>query len=111
MDHPAPAELQPCAVRAADVELGRGFGEGEVRGTEPRTEVRAEERLGEGLDRAREVREGDAAVHDQTFELVEDGHVGGVGGVPPEHPPGHDGVDRRRLLLHHPDLHRRRMGA
>ena len=33
------------------------------------------------------------------------------GGVPPEDAARHDDVDGWRLLLHHPDLHRRRVGA
>ena len=42
---------------------------------------RAEERLGERLDRAGQIGEGDAAVDDQALDLVEHRHVGGVGGV------------------------------
>ena len=35
----------------------------------------------------------------------------GVGGVAAVHPARHDRVDRRLLRLHHPDLHRRGVGA
>ena len=94
--HAAAAELQPGAVGALQVVLGRRLREREVRGPQPRRVARAEVGLRERLDRAGQVGEGDAAVDDETFDLVEDRHVGGVGRVLAEHPAGHDGVDRRR---------------
>ena len=43
--------------------------------------------------RAGQVGEGDVAVDHQALDLVEHRHVGGVGGVLPEHPARHDHVD------------------
>ena len=71
----------------------------------------AEERLGERLDRARQVGERDVAVDDEPLDLVEHGHVRGVGRVATEHAAGGDDVDRRRLVEHRADLHRRRVRA
>ena len=109
--HAAPAELQPGAVGSLDVELGRRLGEREVRRPQARRVARPEVGLGEGLDGAGQVGEGDAPVDDQPLDLVEDRHVGGVGRVAPVDAAGHDDVDGRRLALHHPDLHGRRVGA
>ncbi len=89
-----------------DVELGRRLGEREVAGAQAAGEALTEEGLGEGLDRAGQVGEGDAAVDHQALDLVEDGEVGGIGGLVTEHPPRHDHVDRWGRRLHHPDLHR-----
>ena len=75
----------------------------------------AEVGLGEGLDGAGQVAEGDAAVDDQPLDLVEDREVAGVGRVEPEALARHHGVDRQRAvahrLLHQVDLHRRGVGA
>jgi hypothetical protein len=60
----------------------------------------------ERLDGAGQVGEGDAAVDDESLDLMEDGHVRGVGRVAPEHTAGHHDVERRGLLLHHANLHR-----
>ena len=84
---------------------------GKYDGPQPRGEVAAEERLGERVERAGQVGEGDVAVDHQALDLVEHRHVGGVGGVLPEHPAGHDHVEGRLLAGHHPHLHRRGVGA
>ncbi len=109
--HAAPAELEPRSVGTLDVVLRRWLGEREVRRPQPRAELPPEVRLGELVDRAREVAERDAAVDDEPFDLVEHRHVGGIGRVAPEHGARHDRVDRRWLRLHHADLHGRRVRA
>ena len=79
MHHAAAAELQPLARRRLDVELGRGLGEREVARPQSGSEVGTEERLGERVDRAGEVGQGDAPIDHQTLELVEHGEVRRVG--------------------------------
>ena len=111
VDHPAPAELDPVTVRALDVELRRRLGEREVARPQARREAGPEERLRERLDRSGQVGHRDVAVDDESFDLVEHGHVRGVGRVAPEHPPRRDDVDRRLGGEHRADLHRRRVGA
>ena len=68
MHHAAAAELEPFARRRLDVELGRRFGEREVARPQPGSEVGAEERLGERVDRAGEIGQRDAPVDDQALE-------------------------------------------
>ena len=109
--HPAAAQLEEGAVGEDDVELGGRLGEREVRGPQAGGEVAAEVGLGEGLDGAGEVGEGDAAVDDQALDLVEDREVGGVGRVLAEHPARHHRVVRRRARGHDAHLHRRGVGA
>ena len=106
MDHAAAAQLEPRPVGALDVELGRRLGEREVGRPEPGLDVRSEVGLREGVDRARQVPERDAAVDHQALDLVEDGEVGRVGGLVAVHPSRHDRVERGRMGLHEPDLHR-----
>ena len=95
VDHPAPAQLEEGAVGPDDVVLGRRLGEGEVGRAEAGREVAAEVGLGERVEGAGQVGEGDVAVDDQPLDLVEHRHVGGVGGVLAEHPAGHDRVEGR----------------
>ena len=122
VDHPAAAQLDPARLRAhpaalalaedaGDLELGRRLGEREERRPQPGVDVGAEVGVGERLDGAGQVAEGDAPVDDQPLDLVEDGQVAGVGRVPAVGPAGGDDVDRRRLRRHHPDLHGRGVGA
>ena len=84
VDHAAATELEPRPVGALDIELGRRLGEREVRRSQAARELRPEVRLGERLDRAGEIAERDAAIDDESLDLMEHGHVRGVGGVPPE---------------------------
>ena len=48
---------------------------------------------------------------EQPLDLMERVQVARVVVVAPVHAPGHDDRDRRRVLLHRTDLHRRRVGA
>ena len=109
MPHPPSSSHSPLG--RPDVELARRLGEREVARPQARREPGPEERLGERLDRAGEVGEGDVAVDDEPFDLVEHGHVGGVGRVAPEAATRDDDVQRRLLGEHGADLDRRRVGA
>ena len=111
MHHAAAAELEPRTVGARDVELGRGLGEREVAGPEAALHLGAEEGLDELVDGAGEVAHRDALVDHQAFDLVEGGQVGCIGGVGAERAPRSDDVDRRLLVLHGADLHRRGVAA
>ena len=64
---------------------------------------------GELQQRPLEVGEGDVLVHRQALDLVELGRVGGVV-VGPVDASGDDHVQRRRVGLHRPHLHRRGVG-
>src|SRR5919202_1753335 len=121
VDHPAAAQLDPArlgahpappalAEDARDLELGGGLGEGEERRPEAGVDVRPEVGGGERFDGAGQVAEGDAPVHGQPLNLVEDGEVAGVGGIPAVAAPRHDHVDGWHLGLHDSDLNRRGVG-
>ena len=126
VDHAAPAQLDPARVRAGaaalaeaegagDLELGRRLGEREVRRPQARLHALAEVGLGEGLDRAGEVAEGDVAIDHQPLDLVEHRQVPCVGGVEAEALPRHHGVNGQRVVpdgpFHQVDLDRGRVGA
>ena len=92
VEHPAAAEFDPPAEgagatsrtatdRAGDLELGRRLGEGEVARAQSRGDVGTEVRAGEGLDDAREVPERDAAIDDQSLDLMKRREVARVGRV------------------------------
>ena len=105
--HAAAAQFEPAAVGQADVEFGRWFREREVGGAQAGVDFGAEEGVHELVDGASQVTHGDALVDDKAFELVERRQVGGIGGVGAEGAAGSDDVDRRLLVLHSADLHRR----
>src|SRR5699024_7281212 len=67
-----------AAHETLHVHLGRGLGEGEVGSAEARAQPFTEDGADEGVDGAAQVGQGDAPVHDQAFELVEDRSVRGV---------------------------------
>ena len=73
--------------------------------------ARAEIGIRKGLDGASQVAEGDAPVDDESFNLVKNRQVAGIGGIPPVAPPGHHRVNRWRLGLHQPDLDGRGVGS
>ena len=78
---------------------------------EPQFHFLAEQFLKHKLDRALEVGHRHVPVHVQALDLVEGRVVRGVGGVAAVHAARHDDADRRRGLLHHANLHGRRVGA
>ena len=94
------------AVEAGDVDLDARLGEGEEMRSQPNLTLLTEDRPGEGQQRALEVCHRDVGVDGEALDLVKLGRVGGVG-IRAVDPSGHDDVDRRGLLLHCPDLHRR----
>ena len=55
-----------AALKAADIDLHAGLGEGEVRGTQAGAGVLAEQLLHKGVQRALQVAQGDALIHDKT---------------------------------------------
>ena len=63
------------------------------------------------VERALQVAEGDVGVDAEAFDLVEDGRVGGVGGLIAVDLAGDDQAQRRGLLQHGADLHGRGVGA
>ena len=82
VDHAAAQNLQPAraladrtalaaAEVARDVDLGRGFGEGEVRRTHPDGRLFAEEFFGEEQQRLFQVGERNPFVDVKSFDLVE----------------------------------------
>ena len=72
--------------------------------------VVAEDRAREGQQRAAQVGERDVLVDREALDLVELRRVRGVG-VAPVRAAGDDDVERRRLQLHRPHLHRRGVRA
>ena len=99
-----------AALKAADIDLHTGLGEGEVRGTQAGAGVLAEQLLHKGVQRALQVAQGDALIHDQAFHLVEHGAVGGIG-IGTEHTAGDQHLDGRLLAVHGADLAAGGLGA
>src|SRR6516165_6716784 len=129
IDHAAASDLDPAlrpahptriAARlgrsaAADVAFHRyvtgRLGEREVVGPEPRAQPHAEHRVHERLDRPAQVGHGQALVHREPLDLVEDRAVRGVQRIVPVDPARADHVQRRRAGQHGPDLDRRGLRA
>ena len=99
------------AEDAGDLDVGAGFGEGEEAGEEAGFDVGAEEGLHGVVERALEVGEGDVGVDAEAFDLMEDGGVGGVGGVVAVDFAGDDDADGRGLRDHGADLDGAGVGA
>ena len=100
-----------AAEDAGDLDVGAGFGEGEEAGEEAGFDVGAEEGLHGVVERALEVGEGDVGVDAEAFDLMEDGGVGGVGGVVAVDLAGDDDADGRGLRDHGADLDGAGVGA
>ena len=100
VDHPAAAPLDPARAVAVlgepDVELRRRLGEREVRRPPAGDRVGAEQRAGQVVEGAAQVRHGQPAVDRQALDLVEDRGVRRVELVGPVDPAGRHDVDRRR---------------
>jgi hypothetical protein len=122
IDHAAAEEFDPATVfalaaalasaeDAGDLHVGAGLGEREERWEEAGFDIRTEERFHGVVERALEIREGDVGVDAEAFDLVEDGRVGGVGGVVAVDFAGDDDADRWGLSDHGADLHGAGVGA
>lgn len=101
------AEAAPLATAdaARDIGLGARLGKGEEVRAKARLALLAEELLDEVVERALEITEGDALVHNETLNLVELRQVRGIGDVVAVHLARADHVDGGLLLLH--DVHLR----
>ena len=121
VDHPGAEHLHPIlgaaddppAVfpRPADMDVGRRLGEREIaRDHADRDVVALEEGLEEGLQRPLQMAKVDRPVDHQPLDLVEHRRVGRVA-VRAIDPPRRDQPQRRAMLLHCADLHRRGVGA
>ena len=121
VDHAGAEDLEPVVALAdpelaagegaADVDLGRGLGEGEVAGAELELDaVDLEEGAAELLEHPLQVGHGDVAVDGEALDLVEHRRVGlvVVGAVDPA---GGDDAAGDAVRLHVADLHRRGVGA
>ena len=75
------------ADEAFQVDLGRGLGEGEVVGSDPSPRL-TEHDACEMIKSSAQMTEGDALVHGQSLDLVEDGQMRGVVLIGPVDPPG-----------------------
>ena len=102
-------------LAAADVALhghvGGRLGEREVVRPQPGPQAGAEQRVDERLDRAAQVGHGQALVHRQALDLVEDRQVGGVQRLVPVDLARAHHVERQRPGEQAPDLHGRGVGA
>ena len=120
MHHAGPQHFQPVVALAhlhgaafpgtLDVDLGRGFGEGEMGGAEAGLHSRAEIGREEFLEHPFQIRHGDIAVDRQAFDLVEHRRMRLVV-IGTVHATRRNRADWRALRFHRPDLHRRGMGA
>src|SRR3990172_6913305 len=104
-------DLEPAAVLERHVDLGGGLGEREERRTEAHLQVVGLEEPAEKVRvDALQVREADAAVDPQPFDLVEHRRVRRVA-VHAISAPGRDDLDRRRVSPRVTHLHRTRVRA
>ena len=104
------AQPTAAADAALHVHLGGRLGEREERRAEARAR-RAEESLGEPIQRRLEIDEADAFVDAEPFDLRERRRVRRVEEVAAIHVAGNEHADRRRVRLQRADLHRRRVRA
>jgi hypothetical protein len=106
----AVAQEAVLAVEAGDVDLDARLGEREEVRAQADLALVAEDRAGEGQQRALQVGERDVLVDREPLDLVELRRVGRVG-VAAVDPARDDDVQRWRVLLHRADLHRRGVRA
>ncbi len=122
VDHAAAEEFDPAGVfafaaalagaeDAGDLYVGGWLGEGEEGGEEAGFDGRAEEGAHGVIEGALKVGERNVGSDGEAFDLVEDGRVGGVGGVVAVHLAGDDDAQRRGLGDHGADLHGAGVGA
>ncbi len=121
MHHPRAEDFEPVVAlahleraalpRTADIDLGRGLGEGEVRGAEAQIDVvDLEIGLHEFFEAPFEVGHRDILVDGKALDLMEHRRMRLVviGAIDTA---GRDDPDRRAVLLHRADLHRRGVRA
>src|SRR5271166_991806 len=117
MDHAAAEDLEPVGAgadlqfaalaRAADIDLGRWFGEREIARAEAHRQVVETEKGAAELDQtALQVTHMGRTVDDQPFDLMKPRRMGRIM-VAAEGPSGDDDPDRGLLCLHRADLDRR----
>ena len=99
------------ADHAGNVDLGAGLREREERRTEPRLRLRAEHAAAERVDGALQVGERHAFVDVQALDLMELIHTPRIDFLVAIATARHCDSYRRPLLLHDPDLRRRRVRA
>ena len=113
VDHAAAADLHPLRAFTQihlHVEFGTRLGEGEVTRNEIDLCILTEHRASELVQRGLQVDHADLLVNVQALDLVEHRVVRRVVLVGTIHPAGRDDADGRlRRLLHHADLHGRRL--
>ena len=110
LHRPARQFARSPALEARDVDLDARLGEREEVRAQAHVALVAEDRAREREQRALEVGERDVLVDREALDLVELRRVRRVA-VRPVDAPGDDDRDRRRLLLHRADLHRRGVRA
>ena len=110
IDHASAEDLHP-AVAPRDVNLDARLGERKEARAQADLAVGAEELLRQMVERALEVRERDALVDQEPFDLLEVRGVRGVLRVAAVDAARADDCHRRLLALHHPHLHRGGVGA
>ena len=106
----AVAQEAVLAVEARDVDLDPRLGEREEVRAQADLALVAEDRAGERQQRALQVGERDVLVDREALDLVELRRVRRVA-VAAVDAAGDDDVERRRVLLHRADLHRRGVRA
>ncbi len=122
MDHACAEQFDPAlalahaaalaaALKALDIHLAAGLGEGEVMGAEAGPGFRTVQAVDELVQRALQVGEGDALVHHEPLDLMEHGAVGGVHLILAVDAAGRNDANGQGLGLHDVDLHGARLGA
>ena len=105
-----PAAL-PAAEDARDLHIRTRLRERKERRKEPRLHRRTEERLHRMIQRALQIAERDVRIHAQPLHLVKHRRVRRIGGIVAVHLARNHQPQRRVLLQHRPNLHRRGMRA
>src|SRR5690606_40229413 len=93
--------------KTRDIDFSTWFCEREERRTEPDLDVLSVHLLREVVDRLFQICEANVAVYIQTFDLMEEAVRARRDGFIAINPSGHDGADRRLLLLHQADPDRK----
>ena len=103
----ADAAARAVAFETSVINLSARFDEGKVRRAKARLRIGAEQSADEFFDRAFEVAERNALVHQQAFDLIEHRVVRGVWRIAAKHAARRGDAQRRTPFLHGVNLHRR----